>query len=157
MALAQEQQQTGKSGQRQQGHTGGPAGDVPAEVLDYERSYVERNPGSQRLYREAVEVFPSGVTHDNRFMQPFPIYIERAEGAYKWDVDGHRYIDYVMSWGPLIHGHAPRGLVKALGAAGRLGTSYGAPNVVPCAAASWTAATIAGWAWPWMSGPHDIT
>ena len=44
------------------------------------------------------------------------------------DVDGNRYIDYVMSWGPLIHGHAPRGLVKALAAAARLGTSFGAPS-----------------------------
>ena len=44
------------------------------------------------------------------------------------DVDGNTYIDYVMSWGPLIHGHAPRGLVKAIGAAARDGTSFGAPS-----------------------------
>ena len=57
-----------------------------------------------------------------------PLFIRRASGARIEDVDGNRYIDYVMSWGPLIHGHAPRGLVKALAAAARDGTSYGAPS-----------------------------
>ncbi|HEY2905219.1 MAG TPA: glutamate-1-semialdehyde 2,1-aminomutase, partial [Vicinamibacterales bacterium] len=49
-------------------------------------------------------------------------------GARLEDVDGNRFIDYVMSWGPLIHGHAPRGLVAALAAAARKGTSFGAPS-----------------------------
>ena len=44
------------------------------------------------------------------------------------DIDGNTFIDYVMSWGPLIHGHAPRGLVSALGRAVKRGTSYGAPS-----------------------------
>ncbi len=57
-----------------------------------------------------------------------PIFIERGRGAYIEDADGHRYIDYVMSWGPLIHGHAPKGLVKALAAAAVNGTSFGAPT-----------------------------
>jgi glutamate-1-semialdehyde 2,1-aminomutase len=57
-----------------------------------------------------------------------PIFIARASGATLYDIDRNRYIDYVMSWGPLIHGHAPRGLIKALKAAAALGTSYGAPS-----------------------------
>jgi glutamate-1-semialdehyde 2,1-aminomutase len=57
-----------------------------------------------------------------------PIFVERAKGAHIEDVDGHTYIDYVMSWGPLIHGHAPKGLIKALGAAAARGTSFGAPT-----------------------------
>ena len=57
-----------------------------------------------------------------------PLFIQRAHGAYLRDIDGNQFIDYVMSWGPLIHGHAPAGLVKALAAAARLGTSYGAPS-----------------------------
>src|SRR5690606_14644511 len=57
-----------------------------------------------------------------------PRFVKRASGAILEDVDGNRYIDYVMSWGPLIHGHAPRGLIKAVAAAARLGTSYGAPS-----------------------------
>ncbi len=57
-----------------------------------------------------------------------PLFIRRASGARIEDVDGNRFIDYVMSWGPLIHGHAPRGLIAALGAAASRGTSYGAPS-----------------------------
>jgi glutamate-1-semialdehyde 2,1-aminomutase len=57
-----------------------------------------------------------------------PLFVERARGASIYDVDGHAYVDYVMSWGPLIHGHAPKGLVKALSAAAARGTSYGAPT-----------------------------
>ena len=57
-----------------------------------------------------------------------PLFIQRAYGARLLDVDGNELIDYVMSWGPLIHGHAPRGLTKALAAAARHGTSYGAPS-----------------------------
>ena len=52
----------------------------------------------------------------------------RASGAIIEDVDGNRFIDYVMSWGPLIHGHAPRALVQAITAAARRGTSFGAPS-----------------------------
>src|SRR5207342_1128453 len=54
--------------------------------------------------------------------------ISRAKGSQIVDVDGNTYIDYVMSWGPLIHGHAPKGLLKALGAAAARGTSFGAPT-----------------------------
>jgi glutamate-1-semialdehyde 2,1-aminomutase len=56
-----------------------------------------------------------------------PRFIARARGAWIEDVDGHRYIDCVMSWGPLIHGHAPRGLLAALAKAAARGTSFGAP------------------------------
>ncbi len=52
----------------------------------------------------------------------------RASGARIEDADGHTYIDYVMSWGPLIHGHAPKGLIKALGDVAKRGTSFGAPT-----------------------------
>ena len=57
-----------------------------------------------------------------------PLFIKRASGAVIEDVDGNRFIDYVMSWGPLLHGHAPSGLVKAITAAARRGTSFGAPS-----------------------------
>jgi glutamate-1-semialdehyde 2,1-aminomutase len=56
-----------------------------------------------------------------------PRFIARAKGAWIEDVDGQRYIDCVMSWGPLIHGHAPRGLLAALAKAAARGTSFGAP------------------------------
>ena len=55
-------------------------------------------------------------------------FIERARGARLHDVDGRSYVDYVMSWGPLIHGHAPPDLTRALRAAAGRGTSFGAPT-----------------------------
>jgi glutamate-1-semialdehyde 2,1-aminomutase len=57
-----------------------------------------------------------------------PLFVSRASGATIEDADGNRFIDYVMSWGPLIHGHAPPALVKAIGAAAKRGTSFGAPS-----------------------------
>ena len=57
-----------------------------------------------------------------------PLFIERGRGATIEDADGHTYLDYVMSWGPLLHGHAPKGLVQALARAAAKGTSFGAPT-----------------------------
>jgi glutamate-1-semialdehyde 2,1-aminomutase len=59
-----------------------------------------------------------------------PLFVRRATGATLEDVDGNRFIDYVMSWGPLIHGHAPGGLIRTIAAAARLGTSFGAPSAL---------------------------
>src|SRR4029434_2612675 len=57
-----------------------------------------------------------------------PRFIERGEGACIWDSDGNRYVDYVLSWGPLILGHAAPRVVRALGEAAARGTSYGASS-----------------------------
>jgi glutamate-1-semialdehyde 2,1-aminomutase len=57
-----------------------------------------------------------------------PRFVRRARGSHIEDVDGNRFIDYVMSWGPLIHGHAPAGLARAIARAARDGTSFGAPS-----------------------------
>jgi glutamate-1-semialdehyde 2,1-aminomutase len=57
-----------------------------------------------------------------------PIFIERGEGPYLWDVDGNRYVDWVSSWGPLILGHADPAVVDAINRAAERGTSYGAPT-----------------------------
>jgi glutamate-1-semialdehyde 2,1-aminomutase len=86
---------------------------------------------SRSLFARAVRVLPGGVNSPVRAFKAVggsPIFIRRASGAHLTDVDGNRYIDYVMSWGPLIHGHAPAGLTKVLAAAARNGTSFGAPN-----------------------------
>ena len=64
-----------------------------------------------------------------------PLFITKASGSTIEDADGNRYVDYVMSWGPLIHGHAPPGLVKAVAAAARHGTSFGAPSPLEVALA----------------------
>ncbi len=86
---------------------------------------------SARLFSRAVRILPGGVDSPVRAFKSVgaaPLFIAKASGATLEDVDGNRYIDYVMSWGPLIHGHAPAGLVKALTAATKRGTSYGAPS-----------------------------
>jgi glutamate-1-semialdehyde 2,1-aminomutase len=86
---------------------------------------------SRRLFSRATATLPGGVDSPVRAFKSVgasPLFIRRASGSRIEDVDGHRFIDYVMSWGPLIHGHAPRGLVRALAGAAKLGTSYGAPS-----------------------------
>jgi len=86
---------------------------------------------SRSLFKKAIDLLPGGVDSPVRAFKSVgaaPLFIERAAGARLEDVDGNRFIDYVMSWGPLIHGHAPRGLVKALAAVARDGTSFGAPS-----------------------------
>ena len=88
-------------------------------------------PKSARLFKRAVRILPVGVDSPVRAFKSVgatPLFIARASGAHLEDVDGNRFIDYVMSWGPLIHGHAPKGLVQALTGAAKLGTSYGAPS-----------------------------
>src|SRR5687768_2421294 len=99
---------------------------TPPPILDYERTYVEGRPGSQRLYEQAVGVFPSGVTHDNRFLQPFPLYCTHAEGARKWDVDGNEYLDYLVGHGALLLGHSHPAVVKAVQEQMPRGTHFGA-------------------------------
>src|SRR5438067_11456133 len=71
-------------------------------------------PHSRRLAERARNIFPDGVTHDNRHLEPFPIYIDRAAGAYKWDVDGHRLLDYWTGHGALLLGHSHPAIVEAV-------------------------------------------
>jgi glutamate-1-semialdehyde 2,1-aminomutase len=88
-------------------------------------------PRSARLFSRAQKILPGGVDSPVRAFKAVgatPLFIRRAAGSRIEDIDGNRYIDYVMSWGPLIHGHAPRGLSKALADAARQGTSFGAPS-----------------------------
>jgi glutamate-1-semialdehyde 2,1-aminomutase len=90
-----------------------------------------KTPKSARLFARAQKILPGGVDSPVRAFKAVnrdPLFISRATGSRIRDVDGHTYIDYVMSWGPLIHGHAPRGLIKALAKAARDGTSFGAPS-----------------------------
>jgi glutamate-1-semialdehyde 2,1-aminomutase len=90
-----------------------------------------RTTKSQKLFARARQILPGGVDSPVRAFKAVgaePLFIRRASGCRLEDVDGNTYIDYVMSWGPLIHGHAPRGLVGALAAAAGRGTSFGAPS-----------------------------
>ncbi len=86
---------------------------------------------SAELYRRALKVLPGGVNSPVRAMAAIgrdPVFVARGAGAELVDVDGNRYVDYVCSWGPLIHGHAHPGILEAVRAAAERGTSFGAPT-----------------------------
>lgn len=87
--------------------------------------------GSEALYREAEGLLPGGVNSPVRAMRSLgrdPIFIERGEGPYLFDVDGNRYVDWVCSWGPLIAGHAPRQVIDEIASRAAQGTTFGAPT-----------------------------
>src|SRR3954471_11302207 len=80
---------------------------------------------------EADKIIPGGVNSPVRSMAGIgrdPIFIARARGAELTDVDGNRYVDWVCSWGPLIHGHAHPDVLAAVAAAAQRGTTFGAPT-----------------------------
>jgi glutamate-1-semialdehyde 2,1-aminomutase len=86
---------------------------------------------SRTLFARATQILPGGVDSPVRAFQGVggtPLMVRRGAGALLEDVDGNRFIDYVMSWGPLIHGHAPSGQIRAVAAAARRGMSFGAPS-----------------------------
>jgi glutamate-1-semialdehyde 2,1-aminomutase len=83
------------------------------------------------LFQEAQRLLPGGVDSPVRAFRAVggqPLFIDCGEGPYLYDVDGNRFIDYVLSWGPLISGHAHPNVVKAIQEAAVKGTSYGAPS-----------------------------
>ena len=88
---------------------------------------------SRKLLAAARRVIPGGVNSPVRAYRAVggePPFIARGEGAYLWDADGNRYVDYVLSWGPLILGHAHPAVVEALAETAARGTSYGAPTAL---------------------------
>jgi glutamate-1-semialdehyde 2,1-aminomutase len=95
-------------------------------VVSFENTYAADHPLSKQLYERATRVFPSGVTHDGRFLRPFPIYVNRAQGIKKWDVNDRAYIDYWMGHGSLILGHQQPDVVNAIHTQIDRGTHYGA-------------------------------
>jgi glutamate-1-semialdehyde 2,1-aminomutase len=92
------------------------------------------------LYRRALELIPGGVNSPVRAMRAVgldePFFVERAEGAYLYDVEGNRYLDWVLSWGPLIFGHADPETVEAVRDAALRGTTFGASTEAEVALAA---------------------
>jgi glutamate-1-semialdehyde 2,1-aminomutase len=87
--------------------------------------------GSDRLFERARRVIPGGVNSPVRAFRAVggnPVFFREGRGAWLVDVDGHRYVDHVGSWGPLILGHAAPEIVQAVTAAAQSGTSFGAPH-----------------------------
>ncbi|MCL6453145.1 MAG: glutamate-1-semialdehyde 2,1-aminomutase [Alicyclobacillus sp.] len=88
---------------------------------------------SEAAFEAAKRVMPGGVNSPVRAFRAVggtPFFAARGEGAYLEDIDGHRYIDYLLSWGPLIWGHAHPAIVEAVVDAARRGTSFGVPTTL---------------------------
>src|SRR5271169_5045565 len=86
---------------------------------------------SEKLFAEALQYIPGGVNSPVRAFRAVggqPFFVNRAQAARVWDVDGNEYIDYVCTWGPAILGHAHPKIISAIKAAADLGTSFGIPN-----------------------------
>ncbi len=97
------------------------------------RDEIRTTRASAELFEQAAGLMPGGVSSPVRAFRAVggdPLFVERGEGAYLVDADGNRYVDYVLSWGPLILGHAHPRVVAALEEAVRRGTSYGAPSAL---------------------------
>jgi glutamate-1-semialdehyde 2,1-aminomutase len=96
-----------------------------AEELD---RYQRQHRSSFEMYRRAERVLPLGVSSNFRTYEPYPIYIQRAEGSRMWDVDGREYVDFSMCFGALMVGHANPIMVEALARSAADGTLYGMPH-----------------------------
>jgi glutamate-1-semialdehyde 2,1-aminomutase len=88
-------------------------------------TYRRRTATSARLAQEAAGIFPGGVTHDGRILEPYPIYVTRALGSRKWDVDGNEYVDYTGGHGALLLGHNHPQVVEAVSKQLARGTHFG--------------------------------
>ena len=77
-------------------------------------TFRAKHPKSAALAERARMAIPGGITHDIRHLKPFGLYVDRAGGTRKWDVDGHEYIDYWMGHGALFLGHCYPAVVKAV-------------------------------------------
>jgi glutamate-1-semialdehyde 2,1-aminomutase len=95
---------------------------------ELEAEYRRRTPTSARLYERAGRALTAGDTRHSVFMRPYPLFIERGQGAYVEDVDGNRYLDCTNNWTALILGHAHPVVVEAIARQAAMGTAWGAAN-----------------------------
>ncbi len=100
---------------------------VPVQTNSLIRAaYVERTPSSARLFKRAQAALPGGLTHDARYIDPYPIYVERAQGSRKWDADGNEYVDYMGGHGALLLGHNHPEVAAVAKRQFGIGTHFGA-------------------------------
>jgi glutamate-1-semialdehyde 2,1-aminomutase len=115
------------------------------EERDYVKEYLKRTPNSKKVYDRAAKVMPGGISHRARFIAPYPVSIQKADGPKMWDVDGNEYIDLWMGHYALILGHKPKITKEAFAEVAEMGTHWGTlhehevkfgellQQVVPCA------------------------
>jgi glutamate-1-semialdehyde 2,1-aminomutase len=94
--------------------------------LNVETAFRERFPKSHHLFERAKRLFPSGVTHDGRYLEPFPVYVTEARGSRKTTAEGHSLIDYWVGHGALLLGHGFPSVVEAVQKQMALGTHFSA-------------------------------
>ena len=92
------------------------------------RAYAEKTPRSRAWHEKAKGLLSNGVTHVGRYLEPHPVYIERAAGSRKWDADGNEYVDYFGGHGALLLGHNHPAVVEAVTAQLPNGVHYGASH-----------------------------
>ncbi|AOW80429.1 glutamate-1-semialdehyde aminotransferase [Halodesulfurarchaeum formicicum] len=103
--------------------------ELPTMESGGNKHHAERAaPGSERLHESATEVFPGGVSHNIRYHEPHPLYVESASGATIRDVDGNEYVDYWMNHQTSVLGHAYPAVVEAVQEQAADGLHYGTPN-----------------------------
>ena len=99
-----------------------------AARASYEKEYVARTKKSRAHFNEAKKVLPAGVESNVKFFEPYPFYVKRAKGAYIFDLDGNKIIDYALGYGPMILGHNHPAVIKAAKDQIDKGTLYGASH-----------------------------
>src|SRR6185369_8879322 len=102
-----------------------------ADSPKYQRGLLMNIQKSIELFQQAQALIPGGVDSPVRAFRAVggqPLFIDHGQGPYLYDVDGNRFIDYVLSWGPLILGHSRKEVIVALQKAAEKGTSFGAPS-----------------------------
>src|SRR5262245_1235276 len=102
-----------------------PEGGRMQTSVDFSQRLAAARPGSMSWYERAQRSIAGGIGHDARYAVPGPIYIERGEGAYKWDVDGNRYLDYQVGNGALLLGHSHPAVLEAVLRTAPLGVHFG--------------------------------
>ena len=107
-----------------------------------DEQYRKLHPGSFNLYQKAEGLFPDGVTHDIRWVTPFPIFASHGAGPHKWDVDENEYVDYVMGHGALLLGHSHLAVVTAVADQVAKGTHLGTSHELEVLWAEWVTRLI---------------
>lgn len=97
---------------------------------DYAGNYHRRTIKSRRFYSRSAKLFPGGISHNIRYFEPYPFFVNSAKGRQLRDVDGNKYTDYWMGHWALILGHSPKPVADALAQQVRNGTLYGTVNDV---------------------------
>src|SRR5215831_2634497 len=94
-------------------------------VSQLSETYSSKRQKSLELFERASRVLAGKVGHDLRYFQPVPLYIERAKGGRKWDVDGNEYVDFLLGNGALLLGHAVPEICEAVSRAVQDGSHFG--------------------------------